>query len=149
MTMELRFAWVGFFAFLLFLFFAVLKRTKRISERLVICFPILFSLFGAIQSFVPEKYLPFAQFIPGELKNYRMTEAAYSFEPVTDIIFVTVILCVLYTIWILMRNRKEFLISAAVLAFGLGTRVLMGFSPRCGRPDTERFLLCSSRSLSF
>lgn len=58
-----------------------------------------------------------------------MNKATYSFEFVSDIIFLIVFLCVLYSVFILIKNNKIRIAAFTVIFLGLGTRILMGFSP--------------------
>lgn len=68
-------------------------------------------------------------YIFGELKNYKMEKAVYSFEPVADIIFVIIGVCLLVAIFSLVKSKGNQIYCACVLILGLGSRMLMGFSP--------------------
>ena len=63
------------------------------------------------------------------MQNYKMSKAIYSFEPVPDILFVIIAVCVLITVAILLKDKLEVLKAFLLLGTGLGTRLIMGFSP--------------------
>ena len=81
----------------------------------------------AVLRFVPES--SFYEFITGGMRYYCMEKAAYSFEPVPDIVFLIVIAIVLLSLYQAFDNKKTFFISFIVLCFGLGSRLMMGLSP--------------------
>ncbi len=123
LTMEHRLAWFGFFAFLCVLAFWMYKKSEKILNRVIVSFPVIFSVLGIIESFCSEK------FIPGELQNYGLNKAEYSFDIISDALFVIIILCILYSLFVLIENKATYIISCFVFFLGLGSRMLMGFSP--------------------
>lgn len=129
LTMEHRLAWFGFFVFLCFLAFQMYKKSKNILNKVIVSFPIIFSVFGIIQSFFSEKDLFLKKFIPGGLQNYGLSKAVYSPDIISDILFALIIFCILYSLFILIENKKVFIISCVVFFLGLGSRMLMGLSP--------------------
>lgn len=64
LTMKFSFAWVGFFAFLAVLAFCVFKKSRKISDRLIVSFPLIVSLWGIIQSFNIESFSFLKKYIP-------------------------------------------------------------------------------------
>ncbi len=129
LTMKACFAWVGFIAFLIILAVFVYKKSKKVTDRAIVTFPVVFSLWGIIQDVCSEGFGYIKQYIPGDLQNYKMNKAVYSFEPISDIFFVIVILCILYSLYVVIRDKKQCLISCAAFFVGTGTRMIMGFSP--------------------
>ena len=68
-------------------------------------------------------------YIFGELKNYKMQKAIYSFEPVADIFFIVIGICVVASILSLVKSKGNKIYCLCVLILGLGSRVMMGLSP--------------------
>lgn len=129
MTMQPTFAYLGFFAFISVLIFLTFKKTKNPFNRAAVSFPLLLSVWGIIQYFFPRYFLSLKKYIPGELQNYGLNKAAYSFELFSDIIYVTAVLCILYSLFILVKDKKVYIAAVITFFLGLGTRILMGFSP--------------------
>ena len=113
-----------------------------------IYFPLAMSLgfmiFLCVRSFKQETKLRILSVIPpvlsvilcfaspyifGELKNYKMQKAVYSFEPVADVLFVIIGVCVIVSIMSLVKSKSNKIYCLCVLALGLGSRVMMGLSP--------------------
>ncbi len=122
LTMEHRLAWFGFFVFLCVLALQMYKKSKNALNRIVVSFPVIFSVFGIVQSFYSEKFI-------GELQNFGLNKSEYSFDLVSDVLFVLIIFCILYSLFVLIENKKVFIVSYIVFFLGLGSRMLMGFSP--------------------
>ncbi len=129
LTMEHSLAWFGFFAFLCFLAFLMYKKSKNTLNKIIVSFPILFSAFGIIQSFFSGNQLFLKNYIPGDLQNYGLSKAVYSPDIITDVLFVLITFCILYSLFILIENKKVFITSCVVFFLGIGSRMLMGFSP--------------------
>lgn len=129
MTMEHHFAWFGFFMFLIFMAFQIYRKSKNLFNRIVVLFPVLFSIFGIIQSFFTEKQSTLSKYIPGELHNCGLNKAVYSFELIPDVVFVLIVLCVLYSLFVLIENKGIYIVACFVFFLGLGSRMIMGFSP--------------------
>ena len=68
-------------------------------------------------------------YIFGELKNYKMQKAVYSFEPVADLIFIIIGACVVASIFSLVKSKGNRIYCLCALTLGLGSRVMMGLSP--------------------
>ncbi len=68
-------------------------------------------------------------YVFGELKNYKMQKAVYSFEPLADVLFVITGICVVVAIMSLVKSRRNKIYCLCVLILGFGSRVMMGFSP--------------------
>lgn len=141
LTSEICFAWFGFFAFLLVLTIFVFKKSDKIKDRIVVFFPLIFSFFGALQSILPIFKLSSKKYIFGELQNYKMNKATYSFEFIADVFFVIVILCIMYSLLILIKNNKERIAAFTVFLLGLGTRIIMGFSPTVWASGNRTFYI--------
>lgn len=129
LTMKPSFAWLGFFVFISVLVFLVFKKTKNIFNRATVSFPFLLSIWGIIQHFFSDIFSSLKKYIPGELQHYRMNKATYSFELTSDIIYIIVVLCILYSLFTLIKNKKVYVATLIIFFLGLGTRILMGFSP--------------------
>lgn len=129
LTMKPSFAWLGFFSFISVLVFLTFKKTKNLFKRATVSFPFLLSIWGIIQYIFPDKFLNIKRFIPGDLQHYKMNKATYSFELASDIIYIIVVLCILYSLFTLIKNRKVYAVTLIIFFLGLGTRILMGFSP--------------------
>lgn len=129
MTMNLHLPWSGFFAFVSWLLYASLRKGRSIKQVITAAFPVIFSIFGLLQAVLPQRYRFLSELLPGGLKNWKLDKAIYSFEPVSDIFFLLVILCVVCSLWFLFDSKKYFALSIFTLAVGTGSRLMMGFSP--------------------
>lgn len=129
MTMKLSFASAAFIAFTVFLAVTVFKYRKNIALRLTVLFPCVFAVVFSLISVTPLKDSGLITFFTGGMQNYKMSKAVYSFEPVPDILFVIIAVCVLITVSILLKDKLEVLKAFLLLGTGLGTRLIMGFSP--------------------
>lgn len=123
MTMEIRFAFAGFFLFALFLATTCFRKNKSVFTKLLSCVPVVCSLVFGIASLFTKNS------IAGDLKHFRMTKAFYSFEPVADIIFILIMIILMFCIWNLIENMEQKLFAECAFLLGLGSRMLMGFSP--------------------
>lgn len=129
MTMKLSFASAAFIAFTIFLAVTVFKSSKNVMLRLTALFPCAFAFVFSVISVTPLNNSDFIQFFTGGMQNYKMNKAVYSFEPVPDIIFLIIAVCVLATVAILLKDKLDVLKAFLLLGTGLGTRLIMGFSP--------------------
>lgn len=129
MTMKLSFASVAFIAFTVFLAFTVFKVSKNICLRISALFPCVFAVIFSVISVTPFSNSDFVAFFTGGMQNYKMSKAVYSFNVIPDIIFLIIAVCVLITIAFLFKDKLEVLKAFLLLGTGLGTRLIMGFSP--------------------
>ncbi len=129
MTMKLSFASAAFIAFSGFLMFVAFKRSKSLVARILSVFPCVFAVVFSVISVTPLGKTDFIEFFTGGMQNYKMNKAVYSFEIVPDIIFLIIAVCVLITVAILLEDKLEILKAFLLLGTGLGTRLIMGFSP--------------------
>lgn len=129
MTMETRFAFAGFFIFALFLAVTMFKRKKSIAVRAASLFPSVFSIIFGVYSLIPNFTLSFFEFFTGGMKHFRMEKAVYSFKIVPDIIFLIICIILIYCIWNLIESMGQKLFASSAFVLGLGSRMLMGFSP--------------------
>ena len=129
MTMKLSFASVAFILFTAFLMITVFRSGKNIALRIFASLPCIFAVIFSVISVTPLNDSPFVTFFTGGMQNYKMNKAVYSFEPVPDLLFMIIAVCVLVTVAFLLRNKIEVLKAYLILAVGLGTRLIMGFSP--------------------
>lgn len=127
LIMNPHFAAVGFLAFTLFISVIIFKKKETLIKRVLSVIPPIFSVVMCILKYVPNQ--SFYNMISGGMYYYRMEKAVYSFKPVTDIIFILLILCVLYSLYNVFKSKVNFCQSFIILCFGLGTRIKMGFSP--------------------
>lgn len=58
-----------------------------------------------------------------------MEKAVYTFDIIVDFFFLIVLVCVLYTLFLLIKDKRKLGLSLMALSLGLGTRMVMGFSP--------------------
>ena len=129
LTMDLGFAFPAFLAFNIFIVVMMFKNNDKIFNKINSLFPIVFCIWGVLQHFIPSENLPIHRFIMGNYHHFRMTNALYIFRPIMDILFILICVSVTYSLFILIKNRKEFIACCFALLLGLGTRVLMGMSP--------------------
>lgn len=129
MTMDARFAFWTSMAFSVFIFVSVVKKISGRGVRIATAFPIVFSIFGLITSFVSFENVPILNIVTHGMKHYRMKSAQYFFNPVTDLIFVIIVLCTLYGVMKLLNRNEDRIIAFFLYAVGVGTRMIMGFSP--------------------
>lgn len=127
LTMNPHFAMLPFFSFAVFISVILIKKKRSPIICATSFLPPLFVAIMAVLRFVPES--SFYEFITGGMRYYCMEKAAYSFEPVPDIVFLIVIAIVLLSLYQAFDNKKTFFISFIVLCFGLGSRLMMGLSP--------------------
>lgn len=128
LTMYVHFAWVAFIIFSFFITKEVFKRKEKILPKMISALPFVFTLcFGCI-SLLPPKYVPYLGVFIGNLQNYGVGKATYSFNIVADICFMLVCLCLIYSLAILL-GQNNFYLALSVLFLGLISRLLMGFSP--------------------
>ncbi len=120
LTVDLRLALVAFLAFTVFISVVAFKRKAHISARITSVLPIAFAVICPVLNVIK----PFES-----IKNFRMNKATYKFSPLADILFVIVLICVLYTVARLLDDKLLTLKAFTVLAAGMASRMLMGFSP--------------------
>ena len=125
MTMRGTWAAIGFIAFSAFLAVTVFIFKKSIFQKVVAVFPCLFAIVFTILSFTPVKYNSIFLLLTGKSKNTEF----YLFEPVPDILFIVIAICVLATVAFLLEDKLEVLKAYLILGVGLGSRMIMGFSP--------------------
>ncbi|MBQ2775724.1 MAG: hypothetical protein IJF40_07560 [Clostridia bacterium] len=141
LTMNAHFALVAFLIFSGLLAFFVFKKKSKLYSKIIAVFPFVFSLVFGILSLVPRDLIKGLTFFTGELKNFKMTKAIYSFNPVADILFIIICLCVIYSLFVLLKNKKTVAVCVIILALGLMTRMLMGFSPTVWASGHRTFFL--------
>lgn len=129
MTMEMRQAFAGFFIFSVFLAFIIFKTNKSLSSKIVSLIPAVTSLFFAVLSVFLDLNCGTIDFLTGDMINYRMNKAVYSFRIVPDIYFVFLFIIIIYCICVLIENKAKKIAALSVLLFGLASRMIMGFSP--------------------
>lgn len=129
MTMEMRQAFAGFFIFSVFLAFMVFKTQKNLFAKIISIFPALTSLVFSVVSIAPDVDAAAFEFLTGGMVHYRMNKAAYSFEIVPDIYFIIILLIIIYCVSILINDKSQKIAAISILMLGLGSRILMGFSP--------------------
>ncbi len=119
-TMDVRFAFAAFVAFSVFLAVVIFRKSKRLRDRAVALFPIVSAVVLTLVNLIK----PFEH-----LKHYRMTKAVYHFSAVADIYFVIVLVCIMYTLAVILKEKRLVLKVYTVLAAGFASRMIMGFSP--------------------
>lgn len=129
LTMDAAYASAAFFAFSLFLAVAVFRKTKKTGFRFAAAVPPVFTVFFVTAGLLPAKLVPFLPFFTGGMQNVLVSRSAYSFSPVRDILLLAVCACVLCSVGRLMGGPRAALTAYVTLAAGLGSRMLMGFSP--------------------
>ncbi|MBQ8782193.1 MAG: hypothetical protein IJZ57_00265 [Clostridia bacterium] len=117
LTSQIYFTLAGSLAFMIFLCVMSFKQSTKL--RLLSLLPPALS--GVLCFISP--------YIFGELKNYKMQKAVYSFEPVADIIFIIIGVLVVISILSLVKSNGNKIYCMSVLVLGLGSRMMMGFSP--------------------
>lgn len=120
LTCELRFAFFAFAAFNIFLIVMAFRKRLCIKARVTAVIPLAFSVICTVINTVK----PF-----GFIKHFRVDKAEYLFSPLFDILYLIVLVCVLYTVSQLLKDRLLTLKIYTVLAAGAASRMLMGFSP--------------------
>lgn len=119
-TMDVRFAFAAFIVFTVFVAVVIFKKSKRLQDRAVALFPVV----SAVMLTVLNLISPFEN-----LKHYRMTKAVYHFSAVADIYFVAVLVCVMYALAVILKEKQLVLKAYTILAAGFASRIIMGFSP--------------------
>ncbi len=125
MTMRGTWAAVGFIAFTIFLAATAFIAKKGIVQKIIAVFPCAFAVIFTVLSLTPFKNSSTFLFLTGRAKNATY----YSFEPVPDILFIIIAICVLATVAFLLEKKIEILKAYLILGVGLGSRMIMGLSP--------------------
>ncbi len=123
LTSQLYFPIVIFLAFTVFISVVTFKTNKSTMLKIISLLPPIVSV---VLSLLPDNV---KQIVFGELKNYKMTKAVYSFEPIADIIFIIIVAIMLINILSLVNSNGKRFYCVIILGLGLGSRMLMGFSP--------------------
>lgn len=122
MVSEIKLAWLGFFAFSLFLFaYAFISKSKAYT-KIFSTIPAASSLVFGV-SYLADSNLFF------DLKNFGIGKAVYLFEPSADIIFSLILISVYIVVLSLIKPNTLKVMSALILSLGFGSRLMMGFSP--------------------
>lgn len=129
MTMETRFAFAFFWAFSFFLSVIMFKRSRSTALKVFSVFPPAFATVFGVYSLIPDCNSTFFEFLTGGMKHFRMEKAFYSFEPVPDILFLIICIILICCIWNLIETNGQKVFAASAFLLGLGSRMLMGFSP--------------------
>lgn len=127
LIMNPHFALVGFLAFTVFISYIVFIKKLSIYKRVISIIPPVFAVIMSVLKYLPGQSV--YSLISGGMHYYRMEKAVYSFKPLTDLVFIIIIFCVLFSLFSAFATRRDFYISFVILCFGLGTRIMMGFSP--------------------
>jgi len=129
MTMEIRQAFAGFIIFAILLAVFMFKTNKNAIQKAISLIPAVFSLVFGIVSLIPDSDSVLFGFLTNEMYHPRLEKAVYSFNLIPDILFAFVCIISMYSIWVLIDNIKYKIISEFIFLLGLGSRILMGFSP--------------------
>lgn len=127
LTMNPHFAVIGFLAFTIFLSRIIYKKKINFLNCIVSIIPPIFTTIMCVLKFIPNSSI--YSIISGGMRYYRMEKAVYSFKPATDLIFILLIFCVLFSLYCVFKNKRDFYVALIILSLGLGTRIMMGFSP--------------------
>lgn len=127
LTMNPHFAMVGFAVFTVFLAIVLCKKKNKVLFVLSLIPPV-FAVLMALMKFIPA-FSGIYQYFSGGMRYFRMEKAVYSFEIVPDIIFVILIAIVLVCLYGAFNDKKRFALAFVILCAGLGSRLMMGFSP--------------------
>ncbi len=127
LTMNPHFAMVGFVAFTVFLAVMLCKKKSKVLFIFSLIPPV-FAALMALMKFIPA-FSGVYQFLSGGMRYFRMEKAVYSFEIVPDVIFVILIAIVLVCLYGAFNDKKRFALVFVILCAGLGSRLMMGFSP--------------------
>lgn len=125
MTMRGTWAAIGFIAFTAFLAITVFVSKKGVVQKVIAVFPCAFAIVFTTLSLTPVRYNSLFLLLTGKSKNTQF----YLFEPIPDIFFIAIAICVLATVAFLLDNKLEILKAYLILGVGLGSRMIMGFSP--------------------
>ncbi len=128
MTMELRQAFLGFIALSVFLIVFTFKSKKNIYQKILSFIPATVSLVFGILSLIPSAS-SYVNMFTGKIQNYGIGKSTYTFELIPDIMFLIICVIIMYNIWILINKTKLKIIAEFIFLLGLGSRIMMGFSP--------------------
>lgn len=120
MIMKVNFASVAFLIFTATVSFVILKSKAKIFQKIISLIPVL----SVIALSVTNEIFNFSK-----MQNFKMTKAQYQFDFTADIFYVVIIAIIIYELYILIDNKIDLIKSLFVLVLGLGTRMVMGFSP--------------------
>lgn len=129
MTMEIRQAFAGFIIFTALLIFLTFKANKNKIQKSLSLAPAIFSVIFGILSLIPDNNSSFINFLTNEMQHPRLDKASYSFNILPDIFFIIICITIMYNIWTLIKDTEYKIISESIFLLGLGSRILMGFSP--------------------
>ena len=129
MTMETRQAFAGFMIFAILLTIITFKANKNNFTKILSLIPAIFSAVFGIISLIPNLNSDLINILTNEMYHPRLEKATYSFNTVPDILFLILCAVIMYNIWILINDIKYRILSEFIFLLGLGSRILMGFSP--------------------
>lgn len=118
---------IPFVIFLAFLVYVTFKKYNTWSKRLPSAFLLTITLTASLLSIFPNCTI--YKFISGGYINYKMNMAIYSFSPMPDIIFLTILILLLISIWFVIDDFEKRKNAFFILFCGIISRIMMGFSP--------------------
>ncbi len=140
LSLELRYAGIAFLVFTLFLFIAACKQKTSVFTRIFAFVPVAFVLLSAGGRLLFGDTLLFQALLDGQT-HYRLQHAVYQFHAVWDCLYLLLLASILHSLFQLIRNPANRFLAVFCLAIGLGSRVMMGFSPTVWASGYRTFFL--------
>ena len=138
---EVQFAFAAFLAFSLFLAVMTFYKKKSVLVKITAAVPASCGILAGLTALFPSAFGGLHSAVFGELKNVLMENAVYVFSPLADGLFLLLFLCIAVTIWSLVDDKKRRVSAEISLCVGLGTRMIMGFSPTVWASGYRTFFL--------
>jgi len=135
---------VPWFIFLILVIYFLIMLIRNKSSKFMIVFAFLSSItvvLSGILELFPTGTFPFFEQINGGMQHDKMTKASYEFHFAADLIFVLIAVFVVLSIFSIIHNSVKRIYVGAALLLGLGTRMMMGFSPTVWASGNRTFCL--------
>ncbi len=120
MIMTISFASVAFLFFTSSISFVMFKSRAKKWQKIISLIPPVSSVICSVTNTI---------FNFTKTEHFKMTKAEYRFDFIADIFYLIIIAIIIYELYILIDNKTDLIKALFVLVLGLGTRMVMGFSP--------------------
>ncbi len=125
-TMETRLTFFAFLAFTIFLAVSVFKKKSKLNQKIISLYPPIFTFVCGVLSLFDN---PVYDFFSDGMVNFGIGKGEYSFKVIPFIFFLLIFLSLIYTVLSLVKENSLKLYAIIAFLLGLGSRMIMGFSP--------------------
>ncbi|MDO4975329.1 MAG: DUF6056 family protein, partial [Alphaproteobacteria bacterium] len=119
-----------FFIFTLLIFICVYALKRNKVFRLISLIPVgSIFIFGFLSDFI-DRYFPGITSIKNSMTPYGTGITLFSPKTwVPDIILTLVCLSILFSLYVILENKKTYILTLFILTLGFASRMIMSFSP--------------------